>query len=222
MSEMVCTYFVDVGAPSAPVREALAVWARSWIRAGYLPHVLTEQEASRHPRYEELKALIASLPTVNLPKYEEACFLRWLALEVVGHPLMVDFDVLNFGLTPELLRADIEAGGAAGQFVILDRSGIPCAVYAGTDTERHQLVDTVFDEKALDAGLVEIDGRPHLSDMTVLQEQKWIPRIPLCDLWPNGLPLRHFQTDVSGGNYVSKVDLMTSMDADYEASLKQP
>ena len=48
---MVYTYFEDQGMGDEP---ALEVWRDVWAKAGWDPVVLSQKDAERHPRYDEM------------------------------------------------------------------------------------------------------------------------------------------------------------------------
>lgn len=84
--------------------ELVRRWKASWMRAGWDVVVLTERNARCHPAWAWFHAKIKDLPTVNPVAYENACFLRWLALATEMRPGEVavfgDYDVLNLGFRP--------------------------------------------------------------------------------------------------------------------------
>ena len=111
--------------PEVDRTEILSLWAASWRMNGWNPVILGRDIARRHPLYEPFLAKVNSMPTVNGREYETACYLRWLAMVVVGGGLMVDDDVVNLHqppiAIPDYLAAwgmvsDTELSGTADQF----------------------------------------------------------------------------------------------------------
>ena len=94
---VVYTYFEDQGMGDEP---ALEVWRDVWAKAGWDPVVLSQKDAERHPRYDEMVRRFSEYPTVNAPGYELACYLRYLAMAVVGGGFMTDYDVINVNVPP--------------------------------------------------------------------------------------------------------------------------
>ena len=94
---VVYTYFEDQGMGDEP---ALEVWRDVWAKAGWDPVVLSQKDAERHPRYDEMVRRFSEYPTVNVPGYELACYLRYLAMAVVGGGFMTDYDVINVNVPP--------------------------------------------------------------------------------------------------------------------------
>jgi hypothetical protein len=97
------------------------LWAESWKRHGWKPRVLTDRVVRQHPKFKEFSAAINLLPTVNNRAYENACYLRWLALQGVGGGWMTDYDVINFGFKSRRGKGPVE---------MLDCTYVPCAVWA--------------------------------------------------------------------------------------------
>ncbi|MFN5119072.1 MAG: hypothetical protein ACK5FE_14295 [Cyanobacteriota bacterium] len=150
---VVYTYYEDIGSDLGPL---LDFWADTWARNGWTPVVLGPEDALKHPMYEKFVNHCSSLPTVNNPKYELACYLRWLAFASAGGGLMVDNDVMNHSYSPSRL----EDGRGV---LILDSGRVPCALMA-SDTQ--SILDEILAADSTQAGLEF--GKPHMSDMTIL------------------------------------------------------
>lgn len=106
-----------------PQDGVIRLWAESWKRHGWKPRVLTDRMVRSHPRFAEFSAAINCFPTVNSRAYENACYLRWLALQGVGGGWMTDYDVINFGFKPRRGKGPVE---------MLDCTYVPCAVWANS------------------------------------------------------------------------------------------
>lgn len=93
------TYYEPMagGNPSRE-RALLELWADDWKRAGWEPRALGESNRLGHPLTDELLTRVSTYPTVNGRAYEDACYLRWLALDTVGGGWFCDYDV--FSATP--------------------------------------------------------------------------------------------------------------------------
>lgn len=94
---IVYTYFEDQGIGHEATVDA---WKNIWRAAGWKPVVLSEDHARAHPDYEPMKARFSSFPTTNPEGYEVACYLRYLAMAVVGGGFMSDYDVANVNVPP--------------------------------------------------------------------------------------------------------------------------
>jgi len=145
---------------SSEEAQLASLWRRSWAASEFVPVMLTHQIVQSHPKFAEYDALVRSFPTVNPPGYDLACWHRWLALDMAGGGLMTDYDVICRAFSPELLQFP-------DPITILDRGGVPCAVYV-TAAGARQLVDDIlsFPHKH--------DGK-HYSDMFFFQA-KGYPR----------------------------------------------
>ena len=131
--------------------ELIATWQASWQRHGWTPSMLTPRHASRHPRYQEFLAKINTLPTVNVRAYENACYLRWLALDQVGGGFMCDYDVMNYGLKPYSSKISLD---------FFHPQYIPAFVYANKAGCK-QLINEIIGYQP---------AEPHVSDMIVIMK----------------------------------------------------
>lgn len=183
-----------------PVR-LLDAWGESWQRNGWEPCLLTQRHAEQHPRFDEIFEAVHKLPTVNGREYEDACYLRWLALQQVGGGLMVDYDVGNRGFRPEHLHTP-----AALVHLHVDR--VPCAVWANKTGLR-----TVLEWFKNPCPPWTVNGQPHLSDMHIFAKMSsGFPIDPVCcefnDLRTKGLPLVHFSSDTTRAVGMDKAAVM--------------
>lgn len=140
------------------------VWRRSWTKAGWLPVVLNESHAQRHPRFHYYRDKFWALPTVNNHEYEVACFMRWVAMAHLGGGLLTDYDVINYGFGPR-------PPDSQRLTVIASNAGTMCpGCVLGTGAHFQRMAD-IFSEWVPDARDVDnyqSAGRPHCSDMTIL------------------------------------------------------
>ncbi len=134
----------------------LSEWERRWTAVGYNPIVLTESNARRHPSFNAFDEHVSSMPTINPKSYERSCWLRWLAMEVVGGGLATDSDVLptaDFELSKEFKKINKLAGTT-----VLEEWGVPCAVWVDP-------ADPISQEIMNYHEVGESMGKPHASDM---------------------------------------------------------
>lgn len=194
MATKVFTFLHDPAlAASHPLVDA---WRTNWKRAGWEPVVLTQGYATTNPRFRSVAPVFATFPTVNPKQYEMACFVRWLAFqmaakEVGGPVLAVDWDVGCVDYSDAMLHADF----SSLRCTLLDADAVPCAVI-GTAHGFDRLLDALVDPRYTRP--VEVGGRPHVSDMTVVQKARGqflaAVRCNRHDV-DNRLPLVHVPTD---------------------------
>jgi hypothetical protein len=134
----------------------LLLWRQNWEKAGYTPIVLNEHHARQHPAYEQFNARIKELPTINRGSYETACYLRYLAMAVMGGGLMTDADVMVYSDIPE-------RKGDPAKLVSL-QGHIPCCVY-GNRYAYDQVVKQMLEYQVSEKDIEENSRQPHVSDM---------------------------------------------------------
>lgn len=106
-----------------PQDGVIRLWYDSWRKFGWKPRVLTDRMVRQHQEFKKFSEKINTLPTINARAYENACYLRWLALQDAGGGWMTDYDVMNFGFKPRPGRGQVE---------MLDLTYVPCAVWSST------------------------------------------------------------------------------------------
>lgn len=130
----------------------LEQWKVNWRSKGWEPLSLNTHHATAHPRYIEWLNKMEKLPTVNPKRYENACFMRWMAMHTLGGGWMVDYDVYNLGLEPIPLTG----------FVLACAGGVPCMVH----------IDKLQIEAVIDKMLSPENVGQHYSD------QEWCQKNP--------------------------------------------
>ena len=156
---VVYTYFEDQGMGDEP---ALEVWRDVWAKAGWDPVVLSQKDAERHPRYDEMVRRFSEYPTVNVPGYELACYLRYLAMAVVGGGFMTDYDVINVNVPPPPTCDWLPNDGA---FTTHEKF-VP-SVASGTAAEFDRVVNEFYDVdvNAVLQATGSVTGDNQISDM---------------------------------------------------------
>jgi hypothetical protein len=163
-TNIVYTYYRQIkGRDQLEQEWLLSQWAGRWIKAGWIPKVIGPNEASSHPFFNDFMALVSTLPTVNMREYEEACWLRWLAMVQVGGGLMTDYDVFNYGLSPQ----EIEPPSGELPCILADHNPCPCAVL-GTAQQYANMVNVIMTRAKASIGTER--GQPHLSDQSFVQK----------------------------------------------------
>eukprot|EP00542_Grammatophora_oceanica_P009039 CAMPEP_0194042814 /NCGR_PEP_ID=MMETSP0009_2-20130614/14554_1 /TAXON_ID=210454 /ORGANISM="Grammatophora oceanica, Strain CCMP 410" /LENGTH=250 /DNA_ID=CAMNT_0038686809 /DNA_START=62 /DNA_END=814 /DNA_ORIENTATION=+ len=104
--------------------ELLQLWKDEWSKAGWEPRLIGIEEAMRHPQYAQYNSILDGLP--NLKVYDRYCFLRWLAMSVVGGGWMSDYD--TFPLHPTLMTDGSSLLPNSGMLTVHEHSkfgGVP-------------------------------------------------------------------------------------------------
>ncbi len=182
----------------------IELWKKSWTAAGWQPAVLGWNEANATPEIHEYHTRILTLPTVNPIKYEMACYLRWLAIKNVNGGLMTDYDVMNYGFTPD----DCQKEKRKDRLTFFE-GHVPSVVY-GEKEDFSYLVDLIK-YYVLD-GSDNYEGRPHISDMYIcakyINRAQFRPlsvvKVPLQDGWQTA-KLLHFCASFSQGSKVAAI-----------------
>ena len=156
---IVYTYFEDQGMGHGATVE---MWKTLWANAGWKPVVLSEEHASAHPDYDDMKARFATFPTTNPTGYEVACYLRYLAMAVVGGGFMSDYDVANVNVPPPP-RCD----WLPNEGRLTTHEEYTPAVMSGSGEEYERVVRAMYDAD-IDA-VMAADDASMVSDMFFLQ-----------------------------------------------------
>lgn len=99
----VFSYYHDVSYSKYP-RELISRWESSWKSFGFDPIILQESDARKHHLFDEYDELVKTIPTMNDPGWERHCWLRWLSYELASPGMFTDWDVINFGFTPDEIK----------------------------------------------------------------------------------------------------------------------
>ena len=142
--------------------EEIAIWKLSWERYGWNPVVLNHSAIEGYPGLPELERRLSLLPTVNPKAYEMACYLRWLALALVGGGLLTDYDCVNVGFTPEEYATAI-----VGKALFSFGGHGPGVFYADREAAL-TLVETFASHRPTSGKLDNWFGAPHVSDLMIL------------------------------------------------------
>ena len=191
MSNRVFTYFEPLFEETKAQEADLVIeWKRNWKAAGWSPNILCHQDAAANPLYSKFSKAVYALPTTNNKDYEMACWHRWLAYQmfaaICGPSLFIDYDVAaTVRFQPPANPSWLALGYDPGCFADSKMLG---EVVELMMTRGHQ-------------GSIEIDGRPHISDMTLLNKlgHEIAHNLGVCSLYPATNQLVH----VSNGSVIS-------------------
>lgn len=152
------TFHDNIGRDAANL-PLVYLWKERWERQGWTPVILDRNDAQKHPDWERMAAAFNALPTVNGRQYEFACYIRWLAMEMVGGGWMSDYDVIPYDLKPRPVTEKITLwnGGAC-----------PCMV-SGPASEYGRMARIFASWKPTEQDMNFIPG-PHCSDQNICDQ----------------------------------------------------
>ena len=141
----------------------LNIWKSNWQKHGFRTIVCGKEMARKHPLYGPFVQKTRTFPTINGRQYEEACYIRWLAFEVMmdatdGRALMSDYDVYANGFNAEqhLGQEDIR---------LHELTRVPCLVEANRKGAAEIIAFIMSREMEPECG--------HYSDMYAFKESNW-------------------------------------------------
>jgi hypothetical protein len=141
----------------------IELWKQSWSKHGWTPVVLNTQSAN--PGSDRFRAAFAQLPSGNIGNYEELCFLRWVAMERQGAGWLSDYDVMNYGYTPDDANA---ASARWSEPLVVCDGHVPALVYGNRAGYRNAVWD--FLSVHVPDVVERANGRPHVSDMVLISK----------------------------------------------------
>jgi hypothetical protein len=144
---------------SMPLRnETLEIWKSSWIKNGWEPIVLCEDDAKNHPLYLDFFSKIKSFPSVNAQGFDYHAFMRWLAVPSVGGIISTEPDVINYSLKPSDVEKYLDI---ANDGKLQCHSPVP-AFLLGLPKSYENVCEKII--KHIVQSDDNVDGLPHLSD----------------------------------------------------------
>lgn len=101
----VIAYYEPVASHDADYEQRLlARWMANWKGMGYAPTVVGLRHAQANPAYRWFSAWARAVPSYNPRPYEDACWIRWLALAKATVPgesfVFADYDMANLAYPP--------------------------------------------------------------------------------------------------------------------------
>lgn len=135
----------------------ILLWMERWEAAGFEPIVLTEYHAHKHPCYAPFCEKIDSLPSVNPPAYDRACYLRWLAMNAIGGGLMADYDCIPY----EKIKLP-----KTGTRLLSYQNHVPSLVY-GSAAGYQDVISAIMSYEVTEKDRVQKE-KIHVSDMYIL------------------------------------------------------
>jgi hypothetical protein len=166
-ADTVYAYYEDLNRPEE--NKIIDLWRKSWEANGWSVMLMGDADTQHYPGHTSFLRSVSTLPSVNPQGYDLACYKRWMAMVTFGGGLMVDYDVMNYGFTPEM-TGKIKDENA---LIFLD-GRVPCAVlgekrlfkFACEYIKNYMVLPN--DTEA---------GKPHVSDMMMFMTMGEVPWI---------------------------------------------
>lgn len=146
------------------------LWCKLWTAQGWKPIVLGEKDAKKGRIYAKLLNAIQKLPTYNHRGYENACYMRHLAMANRGGGLLTDYDVMPVDFSPGYASVNY-------RLMLLEPTRVPCAVMGAA--VGYADVVNMFLNYQLNPATDTHQGKPHISDMEILRKSD-LPRTDYC------------------------------------------
>jgi hypothetical protein len=115
-------------------KELVSLWKISWEKQGFIPIVLSSDDAKKNTYYEEfvtkLKYIHKEITGKELQQYGLSCYLRWLAYanqNEIDCFLMSDYDVINRNFEIDDIKIE------SNEMNFLDRY-CPCLAYGNSQS----------------------------------------------------------------------------------------
>lgn len=159
--------------------ELIDLCRQSWAKHGWELRVLGQQDARKHPYFNEISSADGLHSKGDFRIYINACYFRWLAFEMAAREagdaiFTVDLDVINYGFDSS--RAVSVIPPNAGAVQILSDSPTPCmtsgtaSAYRGVidcfmrfakapHTDTQHLRSSISDQNILDSDRSAWEGR---------------------------------------------------------------
>lgn len=157
ISDTIICFYREMAKPGE--LDVIALWKKRWAQEGWTPVVLDESVAQQDPRWSAMVKKAHDMPCINGAEFEQANFTRWLAFSALDG-VVTDYDVFPLRSYPPK-----DFGG----FVCGDPCGGPGFI-VGTKADFSKIADDIlaYVPKKEDVTW----GKPHVSDMLILQKSK--------------------------------------------------
>ena len=119
--------------------KVIDAWNRTWMARGWETKIVTLADAQRHPRFNELRDKLEKVPLgtkKHLQKYDLMCYLRYIAMAVIGGGWMSDFDTVPLNLPPTTILPN------KGRFTCMDLH-VPSLV-SGSQAEFERMIELMI------------------------------------------------------------------------------
>ena len=216
----VYTYYEHLGSKTDST--LVNMWVQSWKKHGWNPVVLDRKTYMQKPMQKDVEETTRRLSTITPIDYSIAANMRWLAwTQVVGlGSLVCDYDVLNYGFTPD----DIIIPSQYGEMINYSEFGVWGGIHQVDESACYKVLDLLmeynvdyFFDKPWSACNYTFKhwGKKHCNDMIAIFDYctakysvhddffktdfniRWVGG---CKLAPDIAKLIHYANGTVGGN----------------------
>lgn len=189
MTDSIACFHMDLG--SKEHNEVVDYWQEVWQANGWKTRVLTLADAQHSSSFNDIWFKASELPTVNNRDFERACFIRWCAFSQWDGAI-ADSDVFpRVAYAPSEFETPYTADPCGGPGFMV-----------GTRSDYEYIVHAILNYRVKPTDLAF--GQPHVSDLTVLQNDHHFTRNNDIACWSQEgweqRPLVHF-----GNAYINKL-----------------
>lgn len=188
--------------------DLINICQKSWIFNGWNMIILNSDTAKKHPLYSEYHNTVRGFPSINPEGYDYHCYMRWLAMAQVGGGVMIDYDVINYSLSPsnQIIFNPYE------DKLTVYQQHVPCVVFGSG--EQYLNICKIFMNIHPEEYLDHNQPQKHTSDMIMLSQPLFntiINKISYVSSYPDISPLIHCAQRNCSENNVNKLQAMTNI-----------
>lgn len=167
----------NVISTSEDIPALIDLHCKSFSDHGWEAVLVNESDAKQHPLYSLFDRPDTILAKSRNPwEYTRACYMRWLAYAVAGNPY-ADFDVINYGLSPEDAR-QIKADDHIQRPIFLSAAGAVGLLGPQDYAQVLEVYQSFMENPIIDGSISE-----DINDMTILRQLRpqWYEAVPYPD-----------------------------------------
>ena len=163
------------------IEETISLWRETWTKFGWHPELVSLDLAKQSPHYSRLTDQSTILyRSINPVEYTKICYARWLAYQSCGISLWADYDVMNFGFTPDHLDSILSIDNDLDDPIYLSGAG---AVGFASSTGFNRIIETYLDFIDNPPVVLNYPLSQDINDMNIMRTIRlnWYKRIAYND-----------------------------------------
>lgn len=163
------------------IEETISLWQETWKKSGWHPEIVSLDIAKQSPHYSSLTDRSTILyRSTNPVEYTEICYARWLAYQQCGISFWADYDVMNFGFTPEHLDSILSIDNNLDDPIYLSAAG---AVGFASSKGFDKIIKTYLDFIDNPPLVLDYPLSQDINDMNIMRALRlnWYDRIAYND-----------------------------------------